>query len=95
MAKKPAWMVRMDRAEARAKRFDAWFDQRMKHFKKLAQIDKQEMVELRRSQRLTEASLRAFLASRRRGKCPFCRQELLRPSDAKLRAYGNSRSRTV
>ena len=70
MARKPAWMVRADRAEARMKRSDARFDKWMKASLKLARIGSQETAELKRSQRRTEASLRAFLDSRLPiGKC--------------------------
>lgn len=70
MARKPAWEVRMDRAEARAKRSDARFEKWMEASLKLVRIGRQEMAELKRSQRRTEASLRAFLDSRRpAGKC--------------------------
>jgi len=80
-ARLPAWMVRMDRAEARAKRSDARFDKWMQGCLELVQIGRQEMADLRRSnkkcdrklkallaaQKRTEASLRAFLDSIRNG----------------------------
>ena len=59
--------ARMDRTEARMDRMDARFEKRMHGFEKLVQIGMKETMELRRSQQRTEASLRAFMASLRRG----------------------------
>ena len=95
MARKPAWEVRMDRAEARAKRSDARFDKWMQGCLKILQTGRQELPDRRRlgkksdrklkallaAQKRTEASLRAFLASRRSEECPFCGQKLPKPSE--------------
>ena len=70
--------IRMDRADARMDREDrrakersdfleAKFEKRMRGFEKLVQIGMKQMVELRRSQQETRASLRAFMDSLRRG----------------------------
>ena len=73
--------ARMDRAEARIVQSDARFDKRMLGFEKLVQIGMKEIAKLRRlnqegdeklnalieAQQRTEASLRAFLDSMRKG----------------------------
>jgi len=66
--------ARMDRAEARMDRFDARvresdarFEKRMKGFENLARIGMKEIEKLGRSQQRTEATLRAFMDSLRRG----------------------------
>jgi secreted Zn-dependent insulinase-like peptidase len=70
---------RADRADARMDRMDARFEKRMRGFEKLAKIGMRELADLRRfsketdhkinalidSQQRTEASLRAFLDSRK------------------------------
>jgi division protein CdvB (Snf7/Vps24/ESCRT-III family) len=72
---------RMTRAEARMDRSDARFDRRMRGFEKLVKIGMKEIAELRRlsretdyklnaliaSQDRTEATLRAFMESLRKG----------------------------
>jgi|SRR6185295_16808165 hypothetical protein len=64
--------ARMDRLDKRAAESDARFEKRMKGFEKLVKIGMRELAEQRRkinalidSQQRTEASLRAFLDSRR------------------------------
>jgi hypothetical protein len=64
--------ARMDRLDKRAAESDARFEKRMKAFEKLVKIGMRELAEQRRkinalidSQQRTEASLRAFLDSRR------------------------------
>ena|SRR5579863_5422117 len=71
--------ARMDRMDARMDRMDARFEKRMRGFEKLVKIGMRELADLRRfsketdhkinalidSQQRTEASLRAFLDSRR------------------------------
>jgi division protein CdvB (Snf7/Vps24/ESCRT-III family) len=73
--------ARMDRAEARMDKSDARFEKRMRGFEKLAVIGMKELAQLRRnqkehdeklnalidSQQRTEASLRRWLESLRRG----------------------------
>jgi hypothetical protein len=73
--------ARMDRADARSQQLEARFEKRMRGFEKLAKIGMKEIVELRRQQRetdhklnalidsqqRTEATLRAFMESLRRG----------------------------
>jgi division protein CdvB (Snf7/Vps24/ESCRT-III family) len=73
--------ARMDRMEARSQQLEARFEKRMRGFEKLAKIGMKEIVELRRlqretdhklnalidSQQRTEATLRAFMESLRRG----------------------------
>jgi phage-related tail protein len=73
--------ARMDRAEARMDRAEARMDKRMRGFEKLVQIGMKELSALRRlhresevkinalvdAQQRTEASLRAFIESLRRG----------------------------
>lgn len=73
--------ARMDRMEARSQQLEARFEKRMRGFEKLAKIGMKEIVELRRlqretdrklnalidSQQRTEATLRAFMDSLRRG----------------------------
>jgi division protein CdvB (Snf7/Vps24/ESCRT-III family) len=73
--------ARMDRFDARARESDARFEKRMKGFETLARIGMKEIVELRRlhresehklnalidSHQRTEAALRAFMDSLRRG----------------------------
>ncbi len=73
--------ARMDRAEARMVQSDARFDKRMRGFEKLVHIGMKEIAKLRRlnqegdeklnalieAQQRTEASLRAFLDSMRKG----------------------------
>jgi chromosome segregation ATPase len=73
--------ARMDRAEARMDKSDARFEKRMRGFEKLVVIGMKELAQLRRnqkehdeklnalidSQQRTEASLRRWLDSLRRG----------------------------
>jgi division protein CdvB (Snf7/Vps24/ESCRT-III family) len=73
--------ARMDRMDARSQQLEAGFEKRMRGFEKLAKIGMKEIVELRRlqretdhklnalidSQQRTEATLRAFMESLRRG----------------------------
>jgi chromosome segregation ATPase len=73
--------ARMDRAEARMDKSDARFEKRMRGFEKLVVIGMKELAQLRRnqkehdeklnalidSQQRTEASLRRWLESLRRG----------------------------
>jgi hypothetical protein len=66
--------ARMDRADARAREADARaresdarFEKRMKGFENLARIGMKEIEKLGRSQQRTEATLRAFMDSLRRG----------------------------
>jgi division protein CdvB (Snf7/Vps24/ESCRT-III family) len=73
--------ARMDRSEARMDKSDARFEKRMRGFEKLAVIGMKELAQLRRnqkehdeklnalidSQQRTEASLRRWLESLRRG----------------------------
>ena len=59
--------ARLDRAEARMDRSDERFEKRMRGFEKLVQIGMRELADLRRSQKQTQASLRAFMDSLRRG----------------------------
>jgi hypothetical protein len=46
---------------------DERFEKRMRGFEKLVQIGMRELADLRRSQKQTQASLRAFMDSLRRG----------------------------
>ena len=66
--------ARVARAEARMALSDARFEKRMRGFESLARIGMREIAELRRltadlgrSQQRTEASLRAFVDSLRKG----------------------------
>ena len=59
--------ARMDRADARAREADARFEKRMNGFENLARIGMKEIEKLGRSQQRTEATLRAFMESLRRG----------------------------
>jgi hypothetical protein len=73
--------ARMDRMDARSQQLEARFEKRMRGFEKLVKIGMTEIVELRRlqretdhklnslidSQQRTEATLRAFMESLRRG----------------------------
>jgi len=73
--------ARMDRMEARSQQMEARFEKRMRGFEKLAKIGMKEIVALGRQQRetdhklsalidsqqRTEATLRAFMESLRRG----------------------------
>jgi hypothetical protein len=61
------WEARMDRADARAQQMDERFEKRMRGFEKLVLIGMRELADLRRSQKQTQASLRAFMDSLRRG----------------------------
>jgi hypothetical protein len=72
--KQAAAAARMDKADARMDRSDARFEKRMRGFENLVRIGMKELAEqrrltadLRRSQQRTEASLRAFLDSMRKG----------------------------
>lgn len=58
---------RMDRFDARVRESDARFEKRMKGFENLARIGMKEIEKLGRSQQRTEATLRAFMDSLRRG----------------------------
>jgi hypothetical protein len=54
-------------AEARMDRSDARFEKRMRGFENLVRIGMKELSDLKRAQQRTEASLRAFLDSMRKG----------------------------
>jgi hypothetical protein len=54
-------------AEARMDRSDARFEKRMRGFENLVRMGMKELGDLRRSQQRTDASLRAFLDSMRKG----------------------------
>jgi DNA repair exonuclease SbcCD ATPase subunit len=58
---------RMDRFDARVRESDARFEKRMKGFENLARLGMKEIEKLGRSQQRTEATLRAFMDSLRRG----------------------------
>jgi hypothetical protein len=72
--KQAAAAARVDKADARMDRSDARFEKRMRGFENLVRIGMKKLAEqrrltadLRRSQQRTEASLRAFLDSMRKG----------------------------
>jgi hypothetical protein len=59
--------ARVREADARARESDARFEKRMKGFENLARIGMKEIEKLGRSQQRTEATLRTFMDSLRRG----------------------------
>ena len=65
--KQAAAAARMEQAEARMDRSDARFEKRMRGFETLVRIGMKEIGDLRRAQQRTDASLRAFLDSMRKG----------------------------